>query len=122
MLTRMVTILSTLFAFSSLGFCQQAAHHSAAGLAGERLIAWSELQKPQPVPQAIPEQIHPLTKTLTGTVSNKRGFYTLETTDSSEYVIDNSQQVLEHLGIRVQIVGALDAKTGRLHVLSIAGL
>jgi hypothetical protein len=119
-LARIITVLG-FFVFSSLGFCQQPGHHSSPNATGSRLIAWSELQKPQPVPQAIPEQIRPLANVFTGVISNGRGYYTLNATDSSEYVIDNSEQVLDHLGTGVRVFGAIDANTGRLYVLTISG-
>jgi outer membrane biosynthesis protein TonB len=118
------------------------------GIIGPQLIAWSELQKPQPVPQQpqpVPppdtqpsqqpsepkqpppeEQQHPqkesqesTAQSVTGSVVKVAGKYMLETEDNIAYQLDDQDKARQYEGKRVKVTGSLDRTTGILHVSSI---
>jgi len=117
------------------------------GILGPQLIAWSELQKPQPVPQQpqpVPppdtqpsqqpsqpeqqpeEQQHPqkesqesTAQSVTGSVVKVAGKYMLQTEDNIAYQLDDQDKAKQYEGKRVKVTGSLDRTTGILHVSSI---
>ena len=118
-----------------------------AGILGPQLIAWSELQKPQPVPQQ-PQPVPPpdtqpgkqpseqnsqpdaqqrpqqesqesTAQSVTGSVVKVAGKYMLETEDNIAYQLDDQEKAKQYEGKRVKVTGSLDRSTGILHVSSI---
>jgi Protein of unknown function (DUF5818) len=116
------------------------------GIPGPQLIAWSELQKPQPVPQqpqpvpppdtqprqepsqpnppdagqgSQPEPKESTAQSVTGSVVKVAGKYMLETEDNIAYQLDDQEKAKQFEGKRVKVTGSLDRTTGILHVSSI---
>ncbi len=109
---------------------------------GPQLIAWSEVQKPQPVPQPLPPPNRPeqpdaqpeqpasappqaaqptpqAAQTFTGTIEKSAGTYVLKVSANNAYQLDDQEKAKQYEGKRVKISGALDAKGDILHVASI---
>jgi hypothetical protein len=105
---------------------------------GPQLIAWSQLQQPQPVqeqqpptqtgrqteqPQAVsptqPDQ-SPSTQTLTGTIVKDSGHYILQVSGTSTaYELDDQDRARQYEGKQVKIAGKLDAKGNSFHIINI---
>lgn len=142
--------LPTIFLGTALAFAQQTPPPQPLpgrmdGILGLQLIAWSELQKPQPVPQqpqpvpppdtqpgtqpsgqkpqpdnqTQPETGDSAAKSVTGSVVKVAGKYMLETDDNIVYQLDDQEKAKQCEGKRVKISGTLDRTTGILHVSSI---
>src|SRR5216684_1612316 len=118
--------------FSGVSLAQELAARPAPstgdGILGPQLIAWSEMQKPQPVPQRpqpvpVPDsntdKQGPAAQTLTGTVIKLGNKYVLKTTDKQTYELDDQNRAREYEGKQVKIVGSLDRTTNRIHITSI---
>jgi hypothetical protein len=114
------------------------------GVLGPQLIAWSVLQKPQPVPQrpqpvpppdtqpgrqppeqnsqpdaqqrSRPEAQESTAHSVTGSVVKVAGKYMLETEDNVAYQLDDQEKARQYEGKRVKVTGSLDRTTGILHV------
>lgn len=116
---------------------------------GPQLIAWSEMQKPQPVPQQpqpIPapdtkasqpspapeskpepkaqQQTEPdaqqsTAQSISGTIVKVGGKYVLETPDNLAYQLDDQEKASQYEGKHVKISGTLDRITGILHVKTV---
>jgi len=133
-----------LLVFSPLVFAQDAAQQDRprfpADIPGPQLVAWSELQKPRPVPQPLPppdqadqqqpsrpggtqaqpaQQPEPSAQTFTGTIVKSGSKYVLKVSESSSYQLDDQQKAKAYEGKQVKIAGSLDVKTNILHVASI---
>ena len=128
--------------YSSLLFAQQAVQQSSpllpASVQGPQLIAWSEVQKPRPLPQPLPppqpdppaqsqpqqsagsqNQQQPSAQAFTGTVVKGGSKYVLKVSESTSYQIDDQEKARVFEGKQVKIAGSLDPKTYILHVMSI---
>jgi hypothetical protein len=106
---------------------------------GPQLIAWSQLQKPQPIsqptpspgrPSAQPEQQpaqsaappqppSPAAQTFTGTIVKDGGKYILKASGTNVYQLDDQERAKQYEGKQVKIGGTLDATGSSLHVTSI---
>ena len=107
---------------------------------GPQLIAWSQLQKPQPVQQPLPQsaaqkaaeqtgqtatasdaqQWHsPAAQSLTGIIMKDGDRYVLNVSDSSTYQLDDQEKAKEYEGKQVKVAGTLDSSGSSLHVVSI---
>ena len=103
---------------------------------GPQLIAWSQLQKPQPVPQPLPpdrsirksdqqpanppaQQVQPATPTLMGTIIKNGSTYVLKVSSNSAYQLDDQDRAKQYEGEQVKITGTLDADGKSLHITSI---
>jgi len=98
------------------------------GILGPQLIAWSEVQRPEPVspqqhpdaPQAEPDSQQQTARTLTGVIAKVENSYVLQTTgDSVTYKLDDADKAKPYEGKRVRVEGILDPTTRILHVSSI---
>jgi hypothetical protein len=98
------------------------------GILGPQLIAWSEIQKPQPVAprqsqpdarQSEPDAQQQTARTVTGVVAKVENNYVLQTGDSLTYKLDDRDKARPFEGKRVRVEGTLDPTTGILHVTSI---
>ncbi len=96
------------------------------GILGSQLIAWSEVQKPEPVSR---QQAHPdapqaesdaqTARTVTGVIAKVESSYVLQTGDSLTFKLDDADKAKPFDGKRVRVEGILDPTTGILHVSSI---
>ena len=116
---------------------------------GPQLIAWSEMQKPQPVPQQPqpisapdaktdqsspspdskaepkgqqqpePEAQQSTAQSVNGTIIKVGGKYVLQTPDNLAYQLDDQEKARQYEGKHVKVTGSLDRATGILHVKSV---
>lgn len=109
---------------------------------GPQLIAWSQVQKPQPVPQPLPPPDRPVqqqpeqqpapsanppfqaqgpaAQTFTGTIMKESGKYVLKMAGNSTiYQLDDQDRAKQYEGKQVKVAGTLDATGNSLHVTSI---
>jgi uncharacterized protein DUF5818 len=106
---------------------------------GPQLIAWSQLQKPQPVPQPLPppdrptsqaaeqtqptnppaREQEPVAQTFKGTIVKDGSRYVLKGSSNSAYQLDDEEKAKQYEGRQVRIGGALDANGSSLHVISV---
>ncbi len=137
-----------------LGFAQQQSPAKPAPgqgdhILGPQLIAWSEMQKPQPVPQqpqtipapdektdppspapeskpepkpspqSEPDGEQSTAQSVSGTIAKVGGKYVLETTDNLAYQLDDQEKAGQYEGKHVKITGSLDRATGIFYVKNI---
>jgi hypothetical protein len=108
---------------------------------GPQLIAWSQLQKPEPVPQPLPPPDRPVqqpdqhaeqqpanpqaqpqppaAQTFTGTIVKDGSRYILKVSSKNVYQLDDQEKVQPYEGKQVKIQGTLDANGNSLHITSI---
>ena len=99
---------------------------------GPQLIAWSQMQKPQPIPQSAPspgrpsqqaeqppQATSPAAQTFTGTIVKDGDIYVLKASGTNVYQLDDQERAKQYEGKQVKIAGTLDATGNRLHVTSI---
>jgi hypothetical protein len=106
---------------------------------GPQLIAWSQVQKPQPVPQPLPSPERPIpqtdqqaqpanppaqsqppaAQTFTGTIVKDGSRYVLKVSSTNVYQLDDQEKAKQYEGKQVKIGGTLDANGSNLHVVSI---
>jgi hypothetical protein len=113
-----------------------------SGILGPQLIAWSQLQKPEPVPQPLPppdraaqqpdqpatqqppqpanpQAQPPAAQTFTGTIVKDGNRYILKVSSNNVYQLDDQEKAKRYEGKQVKIEGTLDAKGSSLHITSI---
>jgi hypothetical protein len=107
------------------------------------LVAWTQSQKPDPVPSpkpvplpdqqpeqrpapeqppsASPDEGHKETaaQTFTGTVLKQAKKYVLKTPEMSTYDLDDQDKARQFEGKKVQVLGTLDASSKLIHVRDI---
>jgi hypothetical protein len=137
---------AALLAFSPLllaqGPLEQPAPAVPAEVIGPPLVAWSELQKPRPIPEsvAIPDRDHRSSQALeadsaqsepsfTGTIEARNGVYLLRASDSNFaqikadevriYQIDDQEKARNYEGKSIRVAGSLDTTTNMLHVTKV---
>jgi Protein of unknown function (DUF5818) len=106
-------------------------------IVGPQLIAWSQLQKPQPVPQPLApsdrpmqqtdrqsaspraQQEQPAAPTFMGTIIKNGSRYVLKVASNSVYQLDDQDKAKQYEGEQVTITGTLDADGKSLHITSI---
>ena len=109
---------------------------------GPQLIAWSQMQKPQPVTEPLPPPDRPVeqserqpgqpantpsqdgprqvaAQTLTGTILKDGGRYILKVSNSSTYQLDDQERAKQYEGKQVKVAGTPDANGGSFHIISI---
>jgi Protein of unknown function (DUF5818) len=104
---------------------------------GLQLIAWSQAQKPQPVPQPLVPPARPVqqaeqsanafrqdtslptAQTITGTIIKNGTQYVLEVAGSSSYELDDQDLVQQYEGKPVEVTATPEGTGSRLHVISI---
>ena len=104
---------------------------------GPQLIAWSQLQRPQPIPEPMPspsraaaqqptpsgdsavQQQAPAAQTFTGTIVKDGARYILKAAGTNVYQLDDQERARQYEGKQVKIAGTLDATGNSLHVTSI---
>ena len=109
---------------------------------GPQLIAWSQMQKPQPVPEPLPPpdrpvqqsepqtgrsaetaqeppQQQPAAQTLSGTIVKDGSRYVLKVSRNSTYELDDQDRAKRYEGKQVKVSGTLDASGNSFHIISI---
>ena len=104
---------------------------------GPQLIAWSQTQTPQPVPQPLPRRSvpqpdqqpesanpsaqpqQPTVQRFTGTIVKTDGVYVLKVSSTNEYQLDDQEKAKLYEGKQVTVRSTLDAKGSSLHVINI---
>ena len=132
---------AALFAFSPFLFAQDSTSEPTrpnlpTDIVGPQLVAWSQLQKPRPVPQPLPPpdradqqqpgpaagsqaQQQPLNQIFMGTIVKDGAKYALKDLGSSVFQLDDQEKAKLYEGKQVKIAGSLDAKSNMLHVARI---
>jgi hypothetical protein len=149
-IARLVSLVITIFVASIFVSAQLPSVNPAPGqsdsIIGPQLIAWSAMQKPQPVPQQpqpIPgpdkaqpssqnsksqpdqaQQLEPETQqtsaqSVNGVIGKVGGKYVLETDASLSYQLDSPADAGQYVGKHVKVTGVLDRKTGIMRVRGI---
>ncbi|MBZ5681986.1 MAG: hypothetical protein LAO24_17950 [Acidobacteriia bacterium] len=146
--TNILATISFVLVVALSGFGQDPQVQSSPALPpdvlGPQLIAWSQLQKPKPVPQPLPppdrptrqsdqetpgqptnpqalppaQQQAPANQTFTGTILKDGARYVLKTGGTS-YQLDDQDDVKHYEDKQVKVVGNLDVNRNILHVVSI---
>ena len=147
--TPLPVLLMAVLSFAQQQFPAQPAPGQNELVLGSQLIAWSEMQKPQPVPQQPqpipapdtkadqpspapdskpeskaqqqnePEAQQSIAQSVSGTIVKVGGKYVLETADNMAYQLDDQNKASQYEGKHVKITGTLDRATGILHVKSV---
>jgi len=138
--TSLFATLGVLLVIAPLVFAQnlqtQPSPALPSDILGPQLIAWSQLQKPQPVPQPLPtpdrpaqqpaqsanppaQQQQPAAQTFTGTIVKDGSRYVLKVSSNSAYQLDDQDRAKQYEGKQVKIAGTLDANGNSLHNTSI---
>ena len=99
---------------------------------GPQLIAWSQVQEPQPLTEPVrradqqsaqtaqePPQQQPAAQTLTGTIIKDGNRYVLKVSNGTAYQLDDQDRAREFEGKQVKVAGTLDAKENSFHINSI---
>lgn len=109
---------------------------SADAPASRQLIAWSVLQKPQPVPQPLPppdsrpdpqpaqpSNLHARqqapTQTFTGKIVRDGEKYVLKVSGNSTYQLDEQGTAERYQDKEVKVVGSVEAGSNTIHVVRI---
>jgi hypothetical protein len=133
-----------LLAMTPLAFGQEAQLTSQVpedALAMQQLIAWSQLQKPQPTPQprpppdtsipqpnpqgqqakppADPQNSTTPAQSFTGKIVKDGGKYVLKVTGSTAYQLDTQSELTQYENQDVKIIGDLDTRNNTIHVVKI---
>jgi hypothetical protein len=140
---RWALLVLTIFLASAFASAQLPAINPAPGqsdgVIGPQLIAWSALQKLQPVPQQQtqtepsqqnqalsegaqqpePETQQTTAQSVTGIISKIGGQYVLQMDDNITYQLDDPANVGQYMGKHVKVTGVLDRTTGIIRVRSI---
>jgi hypothetical protein len=143
---------AALLALCAFGFGQDMAPSPTlppalpAEVLGPQLIAWSQLQKPQPVSQPLPpsEQADQqqssafssssllpsssssgafsFVQMFTGTIMKDSGKYVLKAVDGAAYQLDNQATAKLYEGKQVKVSGRLDRAENVVHMSSIEAI
>jgi uncharacterized protein DUF5818 len=143
--TILLAALGSLLVVPALFAQSQATSALPPEILGPQLIAWSQLQKPHPMPQPLPppdqpaqpsdrqsaqqpgtqpsdsdvRPQEPTAQTFTGTIVKDGSKYVLKVADNSTYQLDDQEKMKEFEGKQVKISGTLDANLKILHVTRI---
>jgi hypothetical protein len=118
----------------------------SANILGVTLVAWSQMQKPNPVPQPLPPPDRPdqqpetpdaqtptqppppatsqdtewhSSQKFTGTIVKDSGKFVLKVAKDLAYQLDDQEKASEFEGKEVRIMGHLDKGSNMLHVTHI---
>ena len=105
---------------------------------GPDLIAWSEQQKPQPVPSPLPDppekqqrdqqaasssnqkaESQPAAQSFIGTIMKDHNKYVLRMSAENTYQLDDQRKASQYEGQRVRLVGTVDSDGHNVRVISI---
>ena len=139
LLATLILLLGTVPPMSAQDLQGQLSPALPSDILGPQLIAWSQLQKPQPVPQPLPppdrpisqpdqqtqptnplaQELQPVAQTFKGTIVKDGSRYVLKVSSNSEYQLDDQEKAKQYEGKQVKIGGTLDANGSSLHIFSI---
>jgi hypothetical protein len=86
---------------------------------GPQLIAWSQLQQPQPVAQPLPLSDQSDQQIITGTIIDDGISYVLRISTNSAYQLADQEKVKQYEGKQVKIDGTLNANGNSVHIIRI---
>jgi hypothetical protein len=124
LLMALVMVLALLSATAQLIVAQDQQSKSGPalppGILGPQLIAWSQLQRLQPVqlPRAA-RQKESTAQAFTGTIVEDGSSYVLKVSTNSAYQLAEQETAKKYSGKQVRISGILDASGESLHIISI---
>jgi hypothetical protein len=124
LLMALVMVLALLSATAQLIVAQDQQSKSGPalppGILGPQLIAWSQLQRLQPVqlPRAA-RQKESTAQAFTGTIVEDGSSYVLKVSTNSAYQLAEQETAKKYAGKQVRISGILDASGESLHIISI---
>ncbi len=141
---RLVFIFGTVSLMCAQDLRSQPSPALPSGILGPQLIAWSELQKPEPVPQPLPPPDRPIqqpdqqpdrqaaqpenpqaqpqqpaVQTFIGTIIKDGSTYILKVSSDNVYQLDDREKAKQYEGKQVKIEGTLGANGRSLHITSI---
>ena len=140
LLAALVFVLGTVPLICTQDLQSQPSPALPSDILGPQLIAWSQLQKPEPVPQPLPppdrpgqqpdqqtaqpehpqaQPQPPAAQTFTGTIVKDGSRYILKVSSKNVYQLDDQEKAQRYEGKQVKIEGTLDATGNGLHVTSI---
>lgn len=114
-------------------------------LEAQQLIAWSQLQKPQPAPQPLPPRDTPLpqpdpqdqqakppanpqdqqkdqqtpTQSFTGKILKDAGKYVLKVAGQTTYQLDGQDSLKQYENQEVKVIGSLDTASNTIRIVKI---
>jgi DNA-nicking Smr family endonuclease len=136
----MIISLAALFVISSSVSAQDIIHPAVPSqVVGPQLIAWSQLQRPQPISQSLlpseqadqqnertasqnqnaQNQQESSAQVFTGTIVKDESRYVLKAADGASYQLDDQEKAKRYEGKQVKIVGSINAHGTTLHIDSI---
>jgi hypothetical protein len=139
----MVFVLGTVPLLCTQDLQSQPSPPPPSDILGPQLIAWSQLQKPEPVPQPLPPPDRPIqqpdqqpgqqttqlvnppvprppaAQTFKGTIVKSGSRYILKVSSNSSYQLDDQEMAKRYEGKQVRIEGTLDANGNSVHITSI---
>jgi hypothetical protein len=87
---------------------------------GPQLIAWSQLQSPQPLQQTRnTQEKEPAAQTFTGTIVRDGNTYALKVSTDTTYPLVEQEKAKPYEGEQVRVSGIVAANGESLHILSI---
>lgn len=141
LLAALVFLLGTVSLICAQDLRSQPSPVLPSDILGPQLIAWSQLQKPEPAPQPLPPPDRPIqqpdqptnqrpanpqaqpqppaSQTFTGTIVKDGSRYILKVSSNNVYQLDDQERAQRYEGKQVKIAGTLDANGNGLHVTSI---
>lgn len=130
MLFRWATIGAGVLTMVASGFSQQPQLNSQIpedAFATRPLVVWSDLKTPSPTPpplkdSPVPKSDEHPASTFTGWIVKDGPEYLLAAANNTTYRIDIENGMEPYERQRVSIVGVLDPRAGRIHVLKIESL
>ena len=103
-------------------------HGKSKSRKGNDLVAWTQDQKLQPVPEvqtpATPVgqddiQKQPAAQAFTGMIMKSGDSYVLQTMDNVTYQLDDQERAKQYEGKQVQVTGSLDKSSNTIKVKDI---
>jgi hypothetical protein len=144
LLTAVGLLLGTVPLMSAQNPRSQPSPALPSDILGPQLIAWSQVQKPEPVPQPLPPPDRPMqqsgqttgqqpaaptgpqaqsqppaAQTFSGTIVKDAARYVLKVSSNTVYQLDDQEKAKHYEGKQVKIEGTLDANGSSLHITSI---
>jgi hypothetical protein len=136
-------LISVLFVIAPAAFAQKPTPQTPEDAYSSReLIAWSQLQKPQPAPQPLPPRDTPIpqpeqpqdqqskspadpqnqqepAQAFTGKIVKEAGGYVLRAASNAKYQLETDADLQRYENQNVKIVGNLTPGTTTIHVVKI---
>jgi uncharacterized protein DUF5818 len=143
---RMMSLVAGLFlAIASFAVAQEPQHNQQTpedAFGTRQLIAWSNLQKPQPAPQPLPPRDSPIpepgqqpdqqakspadpqseqspAQSFTGKIVKEGAEYVLRAASNTTYELEEQGEAKQYENQNVRVTGTLDPTTHKIHILKI---